>query len=328
MTEPTFDFHHLQPDTMLDALQAFGVRVDSGLTALNSYENRVYLFTDEQKRRLVVKFYRPQRWSSAQILEEHQFALELQQQAFPIAAPISIDGQTLFDYQGFRFALYLSTGGRGYQADNLDQLETTGRYLALLHQTGRRRLFTWRPTIGIDEYLLAPRLVFTQSPLIPAALKQPLLQAIEALIADVITIWRADFQPLRLHGDCHAGNILWRDAPLFVDLDDARNGPAVQDFWMLLCGDKNEQQQQLSVLLEAYEDVMSFNLSEITLIEPLRAMRLVYYLAWLMRRWTDPAFPHNFPWLKEESYWQQQITAFSAQREALHQPPIRLTPMY
>lgn len=328
MTDNAFTFQTLHPDIIMDALFEQGIRVDSGLTPLNSYENRVYQFQDEDRKRYVVKFYRPQRWTTAQILEEHAFARELAADEIPLAAPLMLNGTTLPEYQGYRFAVFQSLGARQYETDNLDQMEWVGRYLGRIHQVGRRALFQHRPSIGINEYLLEPRTLLAASPLVPAALKDAFLSAADALIDAVRVRWGENTETLRLHGDCHPGNILWRDGPLFVDLDDARNGPAVQDLWMLLNGDKAEQRMQLETIIEAYEEFTSFDMSELTLIEPLRAMRMVYYLAWLIRRWEDPAFPRNFPWLEEEDYWRRQTATFHEQVRVLNEPPLQLTPMY
>ena len=328
MNNNAFNFQTLHPDTIMDALFEQGIRVDSGLTPLNSYENRVYQFQDEDRQRFVVKFYRPERWSVDQILEEHQFAIELLEDEVPVAAPLAFNGQTLLSHQGFHYAIFPSVGGRQFEADNIDQMEAVGRYLGRLHQTGRKQPFTWRPTIGLDEYLVEPRKLFEHARLIPSAQKAAFLKATDALIVAVTDRWHMNFDMLRLHGDCHAGNILWREGPLFVDLDDSRNGPAIQDLWMLLNGDKAEQRMQLETIIEAYEEVSEFETSEIELIEPLRAMRLVYYLAWLMRRWDDPAFPKNFPWLTGEDYWQRQTATFIEQAKVLQEPPLQLTPMY
>ncbi|MBS1206802.1 MAG: stress response kinase [Proteobacteria bacterium] len=328
MTCNAFTFQTLHPDTIMDALFAQGIRVDSGLTALNSYENRVYQFQDEDRRRYVVKFYRPERWSAAQILEEHEFALDLQRDDVPVAAPLAFNHQTLLTHQGFCFAVFPSVGGRQFEADNLDQMEWVGRYLGRLHQTGSKKRFTHRPDIGVKEYLIEPRQLFETTTLIPASLKEAFLSAVDKLIDAVMEQWHSRFNLLRLHGDCHAGNILWRDGPMFVDLDDARNGPAVQDLWMLLHGDKAEQRMQLEMIVEAYEEFCEFNRTEIGLIEPLRAMRQVYYLAWLIRRWDDPAFPKNFPWLCSEDHWRRQTSIFLNQVNVLQEPPLALTPMY
>ena len=207
-------------------------------------------------------------------------------------------------------------------------MEWVGRYLGRLHQTGRKALFVHRPDMGVKEYLLEPRQVFEDSALIPASLKDSFLRAADQLIEAVMAHWHNRFTNLRLHGDCHAGNILWRDGPLFVDLDDARNGPAIQDLWMLLHGDKAEQRMQLEMIIEAYEEFCEFDTAELSLIEPLRAMRLVYYLAWIIRRWDDPAFPKNFPWLTGEDYWRDQTATFLGQVKALQEPPLQLMPIY
>jgi len=328
MNDNAFTFQTLHPDTIMDALFEQGIRVDSGLTALNSYENRVYQFQDEDRRRYVVKFYRPQRWSAEQIREEHQFAHELMNDEVPVAAPLEFNGQTLLTHQGYYYAVFPSLGGRQFEADNLDQMEWVARYLGRLHQTGRKKIFTHRPSIDVNQYLIEPRHVFERSTLIPSGLKATFLNATDSLIEAVMAHWHTRFESLRLHGDCHAGNILWRDGPLFVDLDDARNGPAVQDLWMLLNGDKAERRMQLETIVEAYEEFSEFNTDEIALIEPLRAMRMVYYLAWLIRRWDDPAFPKNFPWLTGEDYWHRQTLTFIEQVKVLQEPPLQLTPMY
>lgn len=328
MCDNTFSFQTLNPNIILDGLFDSGIRVDSGLTALNSYENRVYQFHDEDRHRYVVKFYRPQRWTAEQIREEHQFAHQLKQEGVPVVAPLLFKNGTLHQYQGFYFAVFPSLGGRQFEPDNLDQMESVGRYLGRLHNTGKKQRFMARPTIGVKEYLLAPRKIFEHSALIPASLKADFLQATDKLIAAVMAQWPESIDVLRLHGDCHAGNILWRDGPLFVDFDDARNGPAIQDLWMLLNGDRAEQRMQLEMIIDAYEEVSSFNTDEIALIEPLRAMRLVYYLSWILRRWEDPAFPGSFPWLTDEEYWRRQTTVFLEQLKVLQEPPFQLTPMY
>ena len=328
MKEPAFNFHALTPDTILDALWETGLRVESGLTALNSYENRVYQFSDDDKRRYVAKFYRPQRWSQEQIEEEHQFATELFADEIPLAAPLTLQGSTLHQHQGYWFAVFPSLGGRQYETDNYDHLEWVGRFLGRIHQVGRRKTFAARPTIGLQEYIDEPLQVLTDSPLVPSKLKSDLLASIGRLRTTLQNCWHTQWQPLRLHGDCHPGNILWRDGPLFVDLDDARNGPAVQDLWMLINGDRQEQRLQWDILLEAYEEFCEFDTHELSLIEPLRAMRMVYYLAWVVRRWQDPAFPASFPWMTDEDFWRQQISTFNEQNKLLQEPPLQLAPVF
>lgn len=328
MNQAAFNFQTLNPDAIVDALWDTGLRVESGLTPLNSYENRVYQFADEDKKRYVVKFYRPQRWTSAQITEEHQFAAELLADEVPIAAPLALQGQMLHQRDGFYFAVFPSLGGRQYETDNYDQMEWVGRFLGRIHQTGKKRTFAARPTIGLQEYVHEPRQVLENSELIPAALKVQLLQSLDRLITTLQSCWHTDWTPLRLHGDCHPGNILWRDGPLFVDLDDARNGPAVQDLWMLVNGDRQEQRIQWDILLEAYSEFSDFNAHELSLIEPLRAMRMVYYLAWVVRRWQDPAFPRSFPWMTDEDFWRRQISIFDEQDKLLQEPPLQLMPAF
>ena len=316
------------PELIMDALQSVGLRVDSGLIALNSYENRVYQFLDEDKKRYVVKFYRPERWSPEQILEEHELSLELDAAEIPVVPPLRIDGSTLLAHQGFRYAVFPSVGGRQFEQDNDEQLEWVGRFIGRIHRSNGEKCFRFRPTIALEEYLYEPRRELELSTLITGKQKAAFLNAVDLLIAEVKLHWNEDWRPLRLHGDLHASNILWRDGPMFVDLDDARNGPAVQDLWMLLNGDRNEQQYQLSILLDAYSEFMDFNPRELALIEPLRAMRMIYYLAWVSRRWGDPAFPHSFPWMLDTGFWEQQISIFTEQVKLLREPPLQLMPSY
>ncbi|QKJ89107.1 Stress response kinase A [Paramixta manurensis] len=328
MSHAAFNFQTLNPDTIVDALWDVGLRVESGLTALNSYENRVYQFSDEDKKRYVVKFYRPQRWSAEQIGEEHQLAAELQAAEIPLAAPLSLQGNTLNQHDGFWFAVFPSLGGRQYETDNEDQMEWVARFIARIHQTSSQRLFSHRPTFGLAEYLTEPQRLLEQCSLIPASLKPALLRSVARLDKSLHESWHTNWVPLRLHGDCHPGNILWRDGPFFVDLDDARNGPAVQDLWMLVNGDRREQRIQWDILLEAYSEFRDFDINELSLIEPLRAMRMVYYLAWIVRRWEDPAFPRNFPWMTDEDFWRRQISIFTEQDKLLQEPPLQLMPEF
>lgn len=328
MNNSAFNFQSLSPDLIMDALEGIGLRVDSGLTALNSYENRVYQFMDEDRKRYVVKFYRPERWSAAQIEEEHHFSLDLAEAEIPAVAPLPFNGRTLHIHSGFFFVVFPSVGGRQYEIDNLDQLEWVGRFLGRIHRVGSESLFVARPTMGLEEYLMEPRQLLAGCGLVPAKQKDKFLMATDLLISTIKQFWKNDWQPIRLHGDCHPGNILWRDGPLFVDLDDARNGPAVQDLWMLLHGERSEQLIQLDILLEAYSEFADFDSRELSLIEPLRAMRMVYYLAWVARRWQDPAFPKSFPWMAESDFWLQQTSVFTEQTKLLQAPPLQLMPMY
>lgn len=329
MTESkAFNFQNITPDLIMDALAQSGLYLDSGLTELNSYENRVYQFMDENRKRYVVKFYRPLRWSQQQIQEEHDLAHELQQANLPVAAPLMFDGQTVLNYGGFFFAIFPSVGGRQYEADSFDQLEDVGRLLGRVHQIGRQKTFSVRPTINLDEYLYQPYQYLAECELLPAGHKKGFLAALDELNNAVVHQWHDNWQALRLHGDCHAGNILWRDEAWFVDLDDARNGPAIQDLWMLLNGSRQERLIQLDILLESYSQFTDFDPKTLALIEPLRAMRMVYYLAWVARRWQDPAFPKAFPWMADSDFWHKQMNLFSEQTRLLQEPPLQLNPMY
>ncbi|WP_336885681.1 serine/threonine protein kinase [Xenorhabdus sp. Sc-CR9] len=331
MTEAkAFNFQNITPDLIMDALVQSGLYIDSGLTELNSYENRVYQFMDEDRKRYVVKFYRPLRWSQQQIQEEHDFTHELQQADLPVAAPLVFDGQTVLNYGGFLFAIFPSVGGRQYESDNFDQLEDVGKLLGRMHQIGRKKTFSHRPTLNIDEYLYQSHQCLSECELIPARYKKGFLAALDELNKVVADQWcgNGNWQSLRLHGDCHAGNILWRDEAWFVDLDDARNGPAVQDLWMLLNGSRQERLVQLDILLESYGQFMDFDPKTLALVEPLRAMRMVYYLAWVARRWQDPAFPKAFPWMADSDFWFKQISLFSEQVRLLQEPPLQLNPIY
>ncbi|MBK5143849.1 serine/threonine protein kinase [Budviciaceae bacterium BWR-B9] len=328
MNSAAFAFHTLMPDMILDALESVGLRVDSGLTALNSYENRVYQFMDEDRKRYVAKFYRPERWLPEQIQEEHDFSLTLSEAEIPVVAPLVINKQTLHYHQGYMFAVFPSMGGRQYEVDNLDHLEWVARFLGRIHQVGRQQPFVVRPTMGLDEYLYQPRRVLEESSLVPASVKPLLLPVLDELIRAVEQHWHTDWALSRLHGDCHPGNILWRDGPMFVDLDDARNGPVVQDIWMLLQGERSEQLMQLDLFVESYSEFADFDQRELALIEPLRCMRMVYYLAWVVRRWEDPAFPKSFPWIADNDFWQAQPSLFTEQAKLLQLPPLQLMPMY
>ncbi|MFA0413729.1 serine/threonine protein kinase [Vibrio renipiscarius] len=328
MSETAFNFDALTPDFMWYALESIGIRAESGFLPLNSYENRVYQFTDEERQRYVVKFYRPVRWTSEQIQEEHDFTLELIDSDIPVAPPCRIDGKTLHSYQGYLFALFTSVGGRQFEVDNLDQLEGVGRFLGRIHKVGSRTPFVHRPTLSLDEYLYQPRQLLQQSTFIPMHLENAFFSDLDLLISRLEEHWQTPSHIIRLHGDCHPGNILWRDGPMFVDLDDSRNGPAIQDLWMLLSGDRADKTMQLDILLEAYQEFNDFNMNELKLIEPLRGLRMVHYMAWLAKRWQDPAFPIAFPWFDDPKYWESQVLAFKEQISALNEAPLALMPQW
>lgn len=321
-----FDFSSLSPDLILDGIESLGLIVESGLLPLNSYENRVYQFHDDKHVKYVTKFYRPQRWSKTQIQEEHDFALELEEHELPIVAPLVINGDSLFEHQGYYFALYPCRGGRIFEVDNLDQLEWMGRFVGRIHAVSAQQSFQHRPTISSQEFCYDAAQIIQHSGYVPDNLELPFYTILEQVIA----LASEQYQPqssIRLHGDCHAGNILWTDdGPHFVDLDDCRSGPAIQDLWMMLSGDRSQQILQLDTLLSGYEEFHEFETNQFALIEPLRTMRLVNYIAWLCKRWQDPAFPHNFPWFSSQKYWEEQILILKEQLSALQQAPLSLLP--
>jgi Ser/Thr protein kinase RdoA (MazF antagonist) len=319
-------FERLTPDLILDAVESTGLRCDGRLQALNSYENRVYQVGLDDGPPVVAKFYRPARWSDAAILEEHAFALELEATDVPVVAPLpAADARTLHDHGGFRFALYPKRGGRAPELDRDDVLRRIGTFLARLHVVGARGRFEARERLDVQgfgrdsmEWLLAAGVV---PPELEPAYRAVAAQALEA--AQACFERAGTVASLRLHGDCHGGNVLWTDdGPHFVDLDDARTGPAVQDLWMLLSGDAASQSRQLSVVLEGYELFRSFDRAELQIIEALRTLRLMNYAAWLARRWDDPAFPASFPWFAGPRFWQDHVLALREQIALMSEPPL------
>ena len=332
-------YETLTPDTVLDALAAVGLYGDGRLLTLNSYENRVYQVGLEERRNVVVKFYRPGRWSDAQIQEEHAFAAELAQAEVPMVAPLELEGRTLHHHAGFAFSVSPSRGGRAPELDDFEVLEWIGRFLARIHTVGAAQPFAHRPALDLETFGTAPRDWLLQQEIIPldvqAAWKSECEKALDLIAASAYPssatgqFGLKDATPIRLHGDCHPGNILWtpldewgRGGPHFVDLDDARMGPAVQDLWMLLSGDRRQRTHQLGALLDGYEQFRSFDRRELALIEPLRTLRLIHYSAWLARRWQDPIFPANFPWFGSSDYWRGQVDMLVEQIEAMQEEPL------
>ncbi|WP_455205649.1 serine/threonine protein kinase [Kaarinaea lacus] len=316
----------LTPDVVLDAVESIGVHCDGRLLALNSYENRVYQVGVEEQSPLVVKFYRPGRWTTAAIMEEHEFTLELAAAEIPVVPPMQWpDGSTLHESHGFRFAVYLRRGGHWPELDNRENLEWMGRFIARIHTLGKRVRFQHRPTVDINSYGHEPVAFLLEKQIIPMELQT----AYSSLLKDVLQQIQlcfdraGDVAALRLHGDCHPGNVLWTDdGPHFVDFDDARMGPAIQDLWMLLSGEREEMAQQLSYVLEGYTQFCDFDARELNLIEPLRSLRLIHYSAWLARRWEDPSFPINFPWFGGNRYWEEQILTMREQLALMQEEPL------
>lgn len=320
-------YDRLTPDVIIAAVEAVGRISDRRILALNSYENRVYQVGIEQSQPLVVKFYRPGRWSEAAIQEEHGFALELAAAEIPVVPPLVIEGQTLFEYEGFRYALFERRGGHWPELGSRTEREWMGRFLGRIHMVGRRQRFRYRERLDVDRLGEQARDYLLDEGWIPPHLEA----AYESLTSDLIREIRHAFESargfaeLRLHGDCHRGNVLWTDAgPHFVDLDDCIIGPAIQDLWMLLSGNRHEMGEQLSHLLEGYTQFADFDPRELSLVESLRTLRMMNYSAWLARRWSDPAFPAAFPWFTEPRYWENQVLALREQLAAIAEGPIEL----
>ncbi len=315
----------LTPDVVLDALDGIGMRGDGRLLALGSYENRVYQVWIEGAAPIVAKFYRPDRWSNAQILEEHAFVAELAAREIPAVAPLERAGATLHAHAGFRFAAYPKCGGRAPELESPATLEWMGRFLGRIHAVGAQSPFGHRPALDLRAFGVGPRDWLSAHDFIPPDLVAA-WRRITTLALDGVrrAFDRAgEVRALRLHGDCHAGNVLWTDAgPHFVDFDDARNGPAVQDLWMLLAGGRAEMTRQLSSVLDGYGDFYDFDSRELHLVEALRTLRLVHYSAWLAQRWDDPAFPAAFPWFNTQRYWQDRILELREQVALMDEPPL------
>jgi Ser/Thr protein kinase RdoA (MazF antagonist) len=324
-----FDFSELTPDLILDAIESIGVYPESGLLPLNSYENRVYQFVAEDKQRYVAKFYRPERWTNEQILEEHQYSIELAEQDIGVVAPLIFNGNTLFHFNGYRFCLFPSVGGRMFELDNLDQLEWLGRLLGRMHQVARQQPFKHRTQINVADELALARDIIADSSMVPMHLTSTFFHDLDMLIAKTLPLSQVNAESIRLHGDCHSGNILLtykegEEEATLVDLDDCLTGPAVQDIWMMLSGDRQQQLLQLDTIVSAYEEFSDFDRAELALIEPLRTRRMINYMAWIALRWQDPAFPRNFSWFATDKYWEQQILAIKEQLAALDDAPLRL----
>ncbi len=317
----------LSPEVMIAATEAAGFYCDGRELALNSYENRVYQIGIEDGPPVVVKFYRPGRWSDEQIFEEHAFAAELAEQEIPVVAPMRIDGRSLLSYEGFRYAVYPRRGGRWPDLENEDVRLWLGRFLGRIHRVGSARPFAARPLLTVDEYGWQARVFLLENGWLPSHIEKPyeslsrdLLDHIEDILYEV-----GELDLLRLHGDCHPGNILWTDdGPHFVDLDDSRMGPAIQDLWMLLSGDRDEMAVQLADILNGYGEFHEFDYRELRLIEVLRTLRMLHYEAWIARRWQDPAFPRAFPWFEENRHWEEHLLALKEQAALLDELPLQL----
>lgn len=306
-------FANLNPETILDAVESVGIACDGRLLAMNSYENRVWQVGRDEAEPVIVKFYRPARWSDAQILEEHEFVAEMAAAELPVVAPLRIMGASLHAHGGFRFAVYPKRGGRAPELGDPAVLEWMGRLLARLHNVGAQRAFTVRPALDAESFGYDECEWLYEY----AGIPEDVVEAWAGVAAQALEEIDACFDRagavavLRLHGDCHGGNVLWAaeagGGPHFVDFDDARSGPAMQDLWMLLSGEADEMAGQFRHVLAGYELFREFDRGELHLIEALRTLRLLHHSAWLARRWDDPAFPAAFPWFAGPRYWEDRI---------------------
>lgn len=320
-------YQRLTPDCILDAVEALGFHCDGRLFALNSYENRVYQVWLEDETSLVAKFYRPGRWPDAAIIEEHAFALELVEREIPVVAPLIIRDRTLHEHEGFRFALYPRRPGRSPELENRDALRWLGRFIGRIHAVGAIKSFMHRPLLDIESFGREPSRFVLGHDFLPADLRAVYRSVVSDVLDRVARCYDRAGKAgnIRLHGDCYAGNILWTEqGPHFVDLDDARMGPAVQDIWMWLAGDRVTMTIQLAAVIEGYREFNDFDSAELALIEALRTLRVIHYAGWLARRWDDPAFPASFPFFNTQRYWQDHILTLREQAAALDEEPLEL----
>lgn len=322
-------FAGLTPERVLDALDSVlipaGSRTDGRLLALNSYENRVYQAGIEDGAPIVAKFYRPQRWSNDAILEEHTFVAELAAREIPAVPPLAFDGRTLHEFDGFRFAIFERRGGRAPELDRRDTLEWLGRFIGRIHAVGATKPYAARPTLDLRTFGYEPRDFLMSHDFVPDDVRPAYEAAVALALEGVERAYEraGDVRMLRAHGDCHPSNVLWTDAgPHFVDFDDSRMAPTVQDLWLLLPGDRPGASRALTDLLAGYEDFCEFDPRELHLIEALRTLRLIHYAAWLARRWDDPAFPAAFPWFNTHRYWEARVLELREQIGAMQEGPL------
>jgi Ser/Thr protein kinase RdoA (MazF antagonist) len=325
-------FAGLTPDVVLDALDSVGVVGDGRMLALGSYENRVYQVALADGGLRVAKFYRPRRWTDAAIREEHAFSSELAAEEIPVVAPLDLAGKgMLHAFSGYRFAVYPNCGGRAPELEERSTREWLGRFIGRIHAVGARSAFRERPRLDVEGFGDEPKAWLLEHGFIPSDLEDAYVSIVDLALAGARRAFAraGDVGSLRLHGDCHVGNVLWRSegaqaGPHFVDFDDSRMGPAVHDLWMLLSGDRGEMTRQLADVLAGYEDFRPFDRRELLLIEALRTLRLIHYSAWLARRWDDPAFPAAFPWFNTQRYWQDRILELREQVAAMEEPPLEV----
>ncbi len=333
MTEPADSFYKLGPEQVLQAVENIGLHCDGSQLALNSYENRVYQIGIEGDKPVVAKFYRPGRWTDEAIHEEHTFTLELHDLEIPVVPPLRLDGETLFTSGDYRFSLYPLRGGRAPDLENMMHLKQLGRFMGRIHALGAAEPFQHRPTLDIEHFGDDSYSYLLDEGFIPPELENAYETLAEGLLDHIESIFDSvAVNNIRLHGDCHPGNILWTESdsqngsqgsPHIVDFDDARMGPAVQDLWMFLTGSRAHREAALAEFLEGYTPFFDFDLRQLAMVEGLRTLRMMHYAAWLARRWDDPAFKHAFPWFNTQNYWEDHILSLKEQASALHEEPLQ-----
>ena len=324
--EPASDsFYALTPDHILAAIESLGYVTDGRFLALNSYENRVYQVGIEGAEPIVAKFYRPERWSDDCILEEHAYTAELADLEIPVIDPLKFSGKTLHSHNDYRFSVYPRRGGRELELDNAEQLEQIGRLIGRIHAAAAGNSYEHRPNLDIASYVDQPVEFLLANKFIPEYLHEAYQSLIDDLRGTITSAFSqaGDYKALRLHCDCHPGNILITDAgPHIVDFDDARSGPAVQDIWMFLSGERDYQTARLADVLDGYTRFCDFNPAELYLVESLRTMRMIHHSGWLAQRWADPAFPRAFPWFNTQQYWEEHVLSLREQQAILQEPPL------
>ncbi|PCI42109.1 MAG: serine/threonine protein kinase [Proteobacteria bacterium] len=329
--EPLDSFYQLTPEQVLKAIESLGFACNGYQLGLNSYENRVYQVGLDDGSFVVAKFYRPKRWSDQAILEEHVFTLELEALDIPVVPPLLVQKETLHHFEGYHFSLYPLRAGRAPDLENKEHLQQLGRFIGRIHALGAVKDFEHRPALNVHTFGDAAYDYLLDYKFIPYELEQAYEPLVEGLLDQIEAVFD-DVQPdyIRLQGDAHPGNILWKAGlqgtsgnPYILDFDDARMGPAVQDLWMFISGDKATMESSLNHLLKAYSEFYTFNASELRLIEPLRTLRMLHHAAWLAKRWDDPVFKHAFPWFNTQNYWQEHILTLKEQAALLHEEPLQ-----
>ena len=326
--ESALAYAELKPDDILTTMEELGYRCDGRFLALNSYENRVYQIGLENQQPVVTKFYRPGRWSDEAILEEHSFSIELADADIPVVAPLTLNEKTLHHSGNFRLSVSPCKGGRAPELDDKDMQRQLGRLVARMHLLGETKSFLHRPTLDIETHGYQSVDFLLEESFVPESLEDAYKGLVEHLFNNIDACFEraGDVSNFRLHGDFHPGNVLVAGDRLhIVDLDDTRTGPSIQDLWMFLSGDRNEQTPQLATLLEGYQEFRTFDARELNLIEALRTLRIMHYSAWLARRWEDPAFKLAFPWFNSHRYWDEHILALREQAALMEEPPLEWT---